>query len=163
MALATLREMPRNGFSPLPMAQAKRASTTVLFDDQCPLCTFQTRLLSWLDWRNQLALIPLSSPVASQIAPSLSREALLEAIHCVTPHGRLFRGARALRYVGARLPVLWPMALFLWIPGVIWVAELVYQWISRNRHLLSRVFGCKDACALVPKRHRPQDDTEQHG
>ncbi|MDB6151821.1 MAG: putative thiol-disulfide oxidoreductase, partial [Chthoniobacteraceae bacterium] len=36
----------------------------VLYDDQCPLCTFQMRLLSWLDWLNCLALVPLSDPVA---------------------------------------------------------------------------------------------------
>ena len=48
-------------------------------------------------------------------------------------------------------------ALVLWLPGVIWVAEKIYQWISRNRHYLSRIFGCKDACALLPTRKRSQD------
>jgi predicted DCC family thiol-disulfide oxidoreductase YuxK len=56
-----------------------------------------------------------------------------------------------------RVPPLWPLALFLWIPGVIFIAEIVYQWISRNRYLLSRVFGCKDACAILPSRNRPAD------
>jgi predicted DCC family thiol-disulfide oxidoreductase YuxK len=37
------------------------------------------------------------------------------------------------------------------------VAEIVYQWVSRNRHLLSKVFGCKDACALLPAKKRQQD------
>jgi predicted DCC family thiol-disulfide oxidoreductase YuxK len=40
---------------------------------------------------------------------------------------------------------------------VIFIAEIVYQWISRNRYLLSRVFGCKDACAILPSRNRPAD------
>jgi len=40
------------------------------------------------------------------------------------------------------------------VPGVIWVAERVYAWVSRNRHLLSRTFGCKDACAIMPQRER---------
>ena len=39
---------------------------------------------------------------------------------------------------------------------MILVAELIYQWISRNRHLLSRAFGCKDACALLPAKKRQQ-------
>ena len=129
----------------------------VLYDDECPLCTFQMKMLSWLDWRNQLALLPLSDPKAAEIAPQLTREDLLEAIHCVTPEGRIYRGARALRFVGMRLPLLIPMALFLWIPGVIWFAEIAYQGISRNRHLLSKIFGCKDACAILPKRSREQD------
>lgn len=130
---------------------------TVLYDDECSLCTFQMKMLSWLDWRNVLTLTPLSSPRAPEIAPQLSREELQEAIHCVTPEGRVYRGARAIRFLGIRLPLLVPVALFLWLPGVIFVAEIVYRWISRNRLLLSRVFGCKGACAAMPARKREQD------
>jgi len=129
----------------------------ILYDSECPMCVFQMKMLSWLDWFGVLALTPLSDPRAQEIAPQLTREDLLEAIHCVTPQGRIYRGARAIRFVGMRLPLLVPVALFLWIPGVILVAELIYQWISRNRHLLSRAFGCKDACALLPAKKRQQD------
>lgn len=129
----------------------------LLYDEHCPLCQFQMKVLSWLDWRNRLALVPLSDGRAHQAAPSLSREDLLEAIHCVTPQGRIYRGARAIRFIGLRLPLLIPVALFLWIPGVIFLAEAVYTTISRNRHLLSRLFGCKDACAILPARRRKQD------
>ena len=130
---------------------------TVLFDDECSMCTFQMKVLSWLDWRNVLALVPLSDPQAHTIAPQLKPEDLQEAIHCVTPQGRVYRGARAIRFLGLRLPLLVPLALFMWIPGVIWIAEIVYARISRNRTLLSRVFGCKDACAILPARKREQD------
>jgi predicted DCC family thiol-disulfide oxidoreductase YuxK len=129
----------------------------ILYDSECPMCVFQMKMLSWLDWFGLLALMPLSDPRAREIAPQLTREDLLEAIHCVTPQGRIYRGARAIRFVGMRLPLLVPVALFLWIPGVIWIAEIIYQWVSRNRHLLSRVFGCKDACALLPAKKRRQD------
>ncbi|HEX8310080.1 MAG TPA: DUF393 domain-containing protein [Chthoniobacteraceae bacterium] len=129
----------------------------VLYDDECPLCTFQMRVLSWLDWRNVLALVPLSDPRAQELAPSLTREDLMEAIHCITTEKKIHRGARAIRFVGMRLPLLVPVALVLWIPGVILLAEVVYQWVSRNRLLLSKVFGCKGACAVMPKRVREQD------
>jgi predicted DCC family thiol-disulfide oxidoreductase YuxK len=129
----------------------------VLYDDECPLCTFQMRVLSWLDWRNVLALVPLSDSRAQELAPSLTREDLMEAIHCITREKQIHRGARAIRFVGMRLPLLVPVALVLWIPGVILLAEIVYQWVSRNRLLLSRVFGCKGACAVMPKRAREQD------
>ena len=130
---------------------------TVLYDDECPLCTFQMKLLSWLDWLGVLALVPLSDPRAREIAPQLTREDLLEAIHCVTPERRVHRGARAIRFVGMRLPLLVPVALFLWMPGVIQLAEIVYAWVSRHRLFFSRIFGCKEACALLPKRTREQD------
>ncbi len=128
------------------------AANIVLYDDQCPLCTFQMRLLTWLDWFNTTSLLPLSSPRVAEIAPDLSREALLEAIHCITPQGEIHRGARCIRFVGMRMPLMVPLALFLWLPGVIWVAEKIYNLISRNRHYLSRIFGCKEACHILPGR-----------
>lgn len=130
---------------------------TVLYDDECMFCTFQMKVLTWLDWRHALALMPLSDPRVRVIAPQLGRAELQEAIHCVTPAGRVHRGARAIRFLGMRLPLLVPLALFMWLPGVIWVAEIVYRWISANRQLLSRAFGCKDACALLPARKRELD------
>ena len=129
----------------------------VLYDGECSLCTFQMRLLTWLDWFNVLQLVPITHPLAAQVAPQIHREALLEAIHCVTPDGRIYRGARALRFVGLRLPILFLVALVLWIPGVIWIAEHIYQWVARHRQFLSRIFGCKDACAVLPARRREHD------
>mgnify|MGYP002637717484 CR=1 FL=1 len=134
-----------------------KAAHIVLYDDQCPLCTFQMKVLTWLDWLNTITLLPLSHPNASQVAPQVTREDLMEAIHCVTPEKKIHRGARCLRFVGMRMPLLVPMALFLWIPGVIFIAEKIYQWISRNRQLLSRLFGCKEACSIMPARKRETD------
>lgn len=124
----------------------------VLYDSDCPMCTFQMRLLTWLDWFSRLEMLAIQDPRAKAIAPQLTREDLMEAIHCVTPAGRIYRGARCIRFVGMRLPLLIPLALLLWLPGVIWVAERVYAWISRHRYALSRLFGCKGACAILPER-----------
>jgi predicted DCC family thiol-disulfide oxidoreductase YuxK len=129
----------------------------VIYDDQCPLCTFQMRLLTWLDWFNVVSLLPLSAAQVKSIAPQLTRDDLLAAIHCVTADKRIYRGARCIRFVGLRMPLLVPIALILWIPGVIWIAEKFYQWVSQNRYLLSRLFGCKEACAIMPSRKREQD------
>jgi predicted DCC family thiol-disulfide oxidoreductase YuxK len=129
----------------------------VLYDDQCSLCTFQMRVVTWLDWFNAVTLMPISNPRVGEIAPSITREALLEAIHCVAKDGRIHRGARCIRFIGMRMPLGIPVALILWFPGVIWVAEKIYQWVSRNRHLLSRLFGCKEACSILPARERANE------
>ena len=129
----------------------------VLYDGEFSLCTFQKRLLTWLDWCHVERLLPIADPEVSRVAPTLTREALLEAIHCVTTDGTIHRGARCLRFVGLRMPLLVPLALVLWFPGVIWIAEHTYQWVSRHRYLLSKLFGCKDACAILPARKRNED------
>jgi predicted DCC family thiol-disulfide oxidoreductase YuxK len=134
-----------------------RRTNLILYDDGCPLCTFQMRVVTWLDWFNTVSLLPISNPRAAEVAPHLTREALLEAIHCVARDGRIHRGARCIRFIGMRMPLGFPVALVLWFPGVIWIAEHIYMWISRNRLLLSRVFGCKEACAILPARRREND------
>ena len=138
---------------------------TVLYDDRCPMCTFQSRLLSRLDWFGRITLLPLSDPTAHERAGQISDEQLREAIHCFDPTGRVFRGARALRHIGMRLPVMVPLALLLWVPGVILIAERVYRFVSRNRHMLSRWFGCAAACRVLPERkpdqHAPSNTEPQ--
>lgn len=129
----------------------------VLYDGECPFCVFQMKLLTWMDWLNQLRLAPLTDPVAQEKAPHLTREELLEAMHCVTPDGKIFRGARCIRHLGMKLPILLPIGLFLYIPGVIQVAEKIYMLISANRYHISKLFGCKDACAIMPARNRSQN------
>jgi predicted DCC family thiol-disulfide oxidoreductase YuxK len=118
------------------------------------MCTFQMRALTWLDWFNVAQLIPASDPQSLKMAPGLTHEKLMEEIHCVKTDEAVLRGARALRFLGMRMPLLIPFSLFMWVPGVIWVAEKVYALISRNRYILSRFFGCKDACSIMPQRER---------
>ena len=133
------------------------AKHLVLYDDQCPLCVFQMKMLTWLDWLHVARVVPLSSPEAQRAAPSLEPEQLRAAMHVVSPDGTILRGARSIRFLSLRMPLLMPLGIFLWVPGVIWVAEKFYQWVARNRLSLSRLFGCKDACAILPSRKREGD------
>ena len=130
----------------------------VLYDSDCPLCTFQMKSLTWLDWLNRIKFLPIKDSQAAVVAPGLTREDLLEAIHCVTADGEIYRGARCIRFLGMRMPLLVPVSLFLWLPGVIWIAENFYMWISRNRLVLSKLFGCKGACVIMPERKRDQEE-----
>lgn len=124
----------------------------MLYDDACPMCTFQMKTITWLDWFGTCRFVPVSSPTSQAAAPKLSREDLMAAMHCIASDGRIYRGARAIRFLGMRIPLLIPLALVLWIPGIIQIAEIIYQWISRHRYQLSRIFGCAGACSLLPER-----------
>lgn len=130
-------------------------SHAVLYDGECSFCTFQMKMLRWLDWGNRFTLVPAADPKVAALAPALTEADLNEAIHCVTRSGAIHRGARAIRFIALRLPAAIPLAFLLWLPGVILVAERVYALISRNRQWISRAFGCKGACALIPDR-KPQ-------
>jgi predicted DCC family thiol-disulfide oxidoreductase YuxK len=105
-----------------------------------------------MDWFGVVEMVPLKDARAAEAAPGITREDLLEAIHCVTPEGEIYRGARAIRFLGMRIPLLIPTGLFLWIPGVIRIAEIVYAFVSKHRLFLSKIFGCKGACAILPEK-----------
>jgi len=139
------------------MKMGTRATHVVLYDGECPFCVFQMRVITWLDWFNTVTLLPIANPRAAELAPHVTREDLLEAIHCVTRECRIYRGASAFRFMGMRMPLMIPLALVLWIPGVIWVAEKIYAWVSRHRYLISRWFGCKEACNILPARKRANE------
>ena len=140
---------------------ARSATNVVLYDGDCSLCTFQMRVITWLDWFNTVSLIPIADPRTREIAPRLTQTDLHEAIHCVAASGRIYRGARCLRFIGMRMPLAFPLTLLMWLPGVIDVAEIFYRWISRNRYLLSKVFGCKEACAIMPARKRSNEQVAE--
>ena len=130
------------------------ATNIVLYDDQCPLCVSQTRMLRRLDWLNVFRFQGISDSRSLELVPQLKREDLLAAIHCVTMDGRIFRAARCFRFLAMRIPLLIPLALLLWIPGMIWIAEKIYNRIAHNRYFLSRFLGCKESREIssAPKR-----------
>jgi len=133
------------------------AHHTVLYDGDCMFCTFQSRVITWLDWFHAVRLVPIADPSVTEIAPGIAREDLHEAMHCVSRSGRIYQGARCIRFISLRMPLAVPVALVLWIPGVIHLAEIVYRFISRRRYAISRIFGCKGACAILPARRREGD------
>lgn len=126
----------------------------VLYDGDCPMCIVQMRLFQRLDWLGALEPLPLSDSRAAAAAPGVTPGELAGAIHCVSPRGKIYRGARCVRFLCLRIPLAVPLALFLWIPGVIFVAERVYARVSRHRLAVSRLFGCKDSCVPPPSRRK---------
>ena len=135
-----------------PSPSAVRSTTIVLFDDRCPMCTFQSRLLTRLDWLHRLEFVPISDPRVRALVPDVKQEDLLASMHVLTPGSRLHHGARGIRYIAGRLPLLWPIWLLLWVPGAIYISEFVYRRVANNRFLISKLFGCKTACAVLPQK-----------
>ena len=97
-------------------------------------------------------MVPLADPKVKEIAPQLQRADLMNAMHVVTRGSKVYRGAYAIRYISARLPLLWPLCVLLWIPGASLLAVGIYALVSRNRYLISKLFGCKSACGILPEK-----------
>ncbi len=125
----------------------------VLYDGQCPLCQRSIRLLKPLDWLGRVHFqdardVGHLPPCDEPLVP----KRLLEEMHLVTPDRRqAFAGFRAFRWLAWRLPVLFPVAPLLHLPGVLWAGNRVYLWVAKNRFNL---VACADGVCALPGRKK---------
>jgi predicted DCC family thiol-disulfide oxidoreductase YuxK len=103
----------------------------VIYNDACGFCRrWAARLRGW-DRAGRIVLLPLQDDRAPGLA-GRPRSALERAVHVVLPTGEVMAGAAAVRAICRFLPAgrLWRMILSL--PGVLPVAERVYQHVARR-------------------------------
>ena len=120
---------------------------TVLYDGKCRFCRSQIALLRALDCCAALRFVSLHDPAVARQFPELSAKDLLAQMYVVDRGGHARGGAEAVRYLSRRLPLLWPLALLLHIPGSLPLWSSLYAFVARNRY---RIAGsCQDgSCRL---------------
>ena len=136
-----------------PVAQVK---AVVLYDGQCRFCQRSVAILKKLDWlkrmhyqdARQIELLPKTDPPLDPVR-------LLDEMHLVPPSGHpVYHGFIAFRWISWRLPLCWPLAPFLYLPGVPWLGNKAYLWVARHRYQL---VPCKDgACEIPPRVVQPK-------
>lgn len=120
---------------------------TVLYDGQCRFCRGQIALLRRLDLAGSLEFTSLHDPEVAKEFPEIPRESLLEEMVIVDRRGRAWHGAGAVRYLARRLPILWPVAVPLHVPGSMPVWQWLYRLVARNRY---RIAGaCDDGTCRI--------------
>ena len=108
---------------------------TMFYDGGCGLCRATRACLAALDvsrrvrWR---AYQSLSEPPRGLAWADLERAAYLR-----TADGRTFQGFFAFRALSTRLPLLWPLAPLLWLPGMAALGGRAYRWVAANRRCVA--------------------------
>lgn len=123
----------------------------VLYDGQCPLCLKSLSLLKRLDWLRAFEYVNVrDADQRAAVGITVAPEQLLAEMHLLTPDGQqIYHGFRALRWIAWRLPLLWPIAPLLYLPGVPTVGQKLYLWVARNRFHLVPCHG--GVCSLPPR------------
>jgi predicted DCC family thiol-disulfide oxidoreductase YuxK len=136
------------------------AQAIVLYDGLCRFCGWSVRALKRLDWLGRLRYQDARDVAhLPACAEPLDPRRLLEEMHVVTPDGRrALHGYRAVRWLAWRFPFGWPVAPFLYLPGIPWLGNKAYLWIARHRHQL---VPCKDGVCTLPGMPTPGGDHEQ--
>ncbi|HEX3315799.1 MAG TPA: DUF393 domain-containing protein [Gemmataceae bacterium] len=119
----------------------------LFYDGWCPLCRFSVARLTSLDWFRRVRFLDFRAETALARELPTTTARLAEEMHLWLPASRtLYHGFGAFRWMAWRLPLLWPIAPLLYIPGVPWLGQKVYLWIARNRYNL---VPCRDgACGI---------------
>ncbi|MCH9037545.1 MAG: DUF393 domain-containing protein [Chloroflexi bacterium] len=108
---------------------------TLYYDGDCRLCARSVRWLSLLDFFGQIEWVPYQS--LESPPPGLTWADLCRAAYLVDARGRRHEGFFAFRQLSLRLPLLIPLALVLWLPGVSILGVPAYRWVARNRDCAS--------------------------
>lgn len=139
-----------NTKNPLPSPDERPGAAVVIYDGQCRFCTQQIRRLAGWDHRGRLAYLSLHDERVTGVLPDLTHEQLMEQMYVVDPQGHRHAGAAGFRYLSRTLPVLWPLAPLMYIPGSLPLWQWAYRQVAKRRYRLAgRVEGCDgDACSV---------------
>jgi predicted DCC family thiol-disulfide oxidoreductase YuxK len=121
---------------------------TVLYDGHCRFCRGQVALLGRLDPFGSLTFTSLHDARVARDFPELPQEQLLEQMFVVDRSGRARGGAEAVRYLSRRLPLLWPLAVPLHVPGSLPLWSGLYRFVARHRYRLAG--RCDEGTCRIP-------------
>jgi predicted DCC family thiol-disulfide oxidoreductase YuxK len=121
----------------------------VIFDGHCKLCRAGVLRLQSLDWLGHFRFVSLHEPEIREQFPDLTYEMLMAEMFVVTQKGDRKGGAAALRYMSWFIPLMWPLAPFLSIPGTLPIWSFLYKLIAKNRYRFGRLEECEGGtCSL---------------
>jgi predicted DCC family thiol-disulfide oxidoreductase YuxK len=135
--------------SALPGPEDRPQADLLIYDGQCRICTASIRGLNRWDWRNRLAFLSLHDPRVRELCPDLSHDDLMREIYLLEPGGRRYGGVNALRIAARKVPVLWPIVPFLYIPGSLPIWAAAYRIFARWRYKFGRRDACEDGTCAV--------------
>ena len=132
-------------------AWAARGRARLLYDGRCGFCVESVRKLRALDVFGSVEPIDFRGiEDVSALHPSLTAQRCRSRMQLIEPGGRLTEGFAAIRRLSLRLPMLWPVAPIVWLPGVGALGGRVYDWIATRRFLIHRNSACAtNQCALA--------------
>jgi len=80
--------------------------------------------------------------------PELASDDLLAQMYVVGRTGQARGGAEAVRYLSRTLPLLWPAAVLLHVPGSLPLWKALYAFVARHR--LKIAGRCDDGSCKIP-------------
>jgi len=125
----------------------------VLYDGQCNFCISQVENLKRLDLSNRLELISLHDPIVAELYPDLTHDQLMEQMWVISPTGKRYAGAYSLRYLSRLMPMLWPIAPALHLPGLMPLWCYLYRAVAERRYRIAGRNCSEGTCSIHADIH----------
>jgi predicted DCC family thiol-disulfide oxidoreductase YuxK len=122
---------------------------TVIYDGHCRFCRSQIALLRRLDPIGSLEFVSQHEPSVARDFPELSADDLHAQMYVIDRAGHAHGGAEAVRYLSRRLPLLWPLAVPLHVPGSLPLWKAAYRFVARRRYHIAG--SCDDGTCRLPR------------
>lgn len=114
---------------------------TLLFDGECPLCVKEVNFLKdrSSQYDDSLGFVDIASPdYDSSSNADIPYDVAMGRIHAIDSDGRVVTGVKVFRDAYDAVGLGWVYALTK-VPGVSWLAEVVYNvWADRRLQLTGR-------------------------
>jgi predicted DCC family thiol-disulfide oxidoreductase YuxK len=108
----------------------------VLYDGHCRFCAAQSQKLTAIARRAVVTTADFQESGILDKFPGISHEACMQAMHLVTPDGRVYRGFEAIVQAIATRPVLGLAAYVYYLPGLRQLCDRLYAFVAANRYRL---------------------------
>ena len=116
------------------MSNANNPEVTVWYDDDCPLCVREIRLMRRLDRRLAIEFVSIQGGGSCPI----STDELMKRFHAQERGQPIVSGAAAFAAMWRAIPVLRPLGLLARFRPVLWVLERAYRGFLVIRPWLQR-------------------------
>jgi predicted DCC family thiol-disulfide oxidoreductase YuxK len=147
---------------------AKRART-VIYDVDCGMCLWLSRVLKRLDLRHHLTfqgnddldglnVRGKKGEIERAALPAeVTADRVASSVVVVGPGGKVHTRAHAVAEVVRALPLGWTVAWLMKLPGVVHLLGALYDFVAARRQRISVAMG-KAACGV----EKPVDEEEDH-
>jgi len=125
--------------------QSKRSR--LVYDGHCQFCIKSVQRVKVLDMFGTCEYVDLQNSDLKELHPELNKELAMSQLHLVEADGSLFGGFFVFRRICFTMPMMYPMILLFYFPGMGLLGPLVYRWVAKNRYLFHLNPACKNnAC-----------------
>ena len=120
----------------------------LIFDGRCQFCQNSVRILKIMDLFGTLKYVDLHQISDFKLLhPQLDREKALSQLHLIEPDGRLYGGFEVFRRICFTMPMLYPLSLVFYFPGMSLIGPWKYKIIAKNRYFFHFNRTCQNnAC-----------------